>query len=302
MRHLTEKIVCCITAAAALLFCMAGCRAKLLMAETQEQCGTPTGKTTFKTEKPAQTTTAAETTKGEFPASGTVNGIGYNLTTSSTSGDGSAEKGYYLFQSEKDEAYPYKVLIAMGERSTGGYDISITDIEYDGSCMTITVKETNPPKDAMVTEAITYPTCAVELSGLPLSMKVKSEGGYEYKCLLTRIEPTKTDSEKGGKLIASFCDGYGEIMYKTCVYELSDGRYRIENIKSVTEHWGATKWIDKVCGTAVVTTREEVVEEAKKFGSCGYVIYPGDYKKPHTPAEFLAKKQLQQPVRISREK
>ena len=53
MRHLTEKIVCCITAAAALLFCMAGCRAKLLMAETQEQCGTPTGKTTFKTEKPA---------------------------------------------------------------------------------------------------------------------------------------------------------------------------------------------------------------------------------------------------------
>ena len=299
MRDFATKCICCITAAAALLCCMAGCRAKKLMAETQEQCGTPTGKVTFKTEKPSEATAASETSseakdaekeKGEFPASGSVNGISYNLTTSSTSGDGSAEKGYYLFQSEKEEAYPYKVLIAMGMCSTGGYDISITDIEYDGSCMTITVKETNPPKDAMVTEAITYPTCAVELSELPLNIKVKSEGGYEYKCLLTRIEPTKTDSEKGGKLIAWFSDGYGEIMYKTYVYELSDGRYRIENIKSVTEHWGATKWVDKVCGTAIVTTREEIVEESKKFGSCGYVMYPGDNNKPHTPSEFLAKK------------
>lgn len=286
MRDLSTKIVCCITAAAALLCCMAGCRAKKLMAETQEQCGTPTGKVTLKTEKPAETTaasettsaetTAADTTKGEFPATGSVNGIGYNLTTSSTSGEGSAEKGYYLFQSEKEEAYPYKILIAMGERSTGGYDISITDIEYNGSCMTITVKETNPPSGAVVTEAITYPTCAVELSELPLSIKVKGEGGDEYKCLFTRTEPTKTDSEKGGKLIAWFSDGYGEIMYKTYVYELSDGRYRIENIKSVTEHWGSPKWIEKIESMAVASTRQEAVEIAKKYGSYGSVMYPGD--------------------------
>ena len=67
MRDLSTKIVCCITAAAALLCCMAGCRAKKLMAETQEQCGTPTGKVTLKTEKPAETTAASEPQLRQLP-------------------------------------------------------------------------------------------------------------------------------------------------------------------------------------------------------------------------------------------
>ena len=33
----------------------------------------------------------------------------------------------------------------------------------------------------------------------------------------------------------------------------------------------------------------EVVEEAKKFGSAGFVMYPGD-NKPHSVSEFLADK------------
>ena len=139
-------------------------------------------------------------------------------------------------------------------------------------------------------EAITYRVCAVEISGRPHTFKVVDEGGSEYKCLLTRMEKTTGDSEKDGKLIAWFADGAGEIMHKTYVYELSDGRLRLENVKSVTERWGSPKWIDTVTGTAIVSTRQEAAEIAKKFGSCGYVMYPNDSNRPHSVEEFLANK------------
>lgn len=304
MRHTPIKSVCCITAAAAVLFGMAGCaKPKVLNTEPTDYSAGETatitvfdaGKDTAgdkyeETTAPSDTTAATGTSKGDFPKSGSINGLKYNLITSDTSGSGEAERGYYVFQSKEDAAFPYKILISMGEKSTGGYDISITDIQYDGSNITITVRETVPAPDSMVTEAITYPVCAVEISGRPQTFKVVDEGGSEYKCLLTRMEKTTGDSEKDGKLIAWFADGAGEIMHKTYVYELSDGRLRLENVKSVTESWGSPKWIDTVTGTAIVSTRQEAAEIAKKFGSCGYVMYPNDSNRPHSVEEFLANK------------
>jgi len=304
MRHTPIKSVCCITAAAAVLFGMAGCaKPKVLNTEptNYSEGGSATitvfnaGKDTAgdkyeETTAPSDTTAATGTSKGVFPKSGIINGLKYNLITSDTSGSGETERGYYVFQSKEDAAFPYKILIAMGKKSTGGYDISITDIQYDGSNITITVRGTVPAPDSMVTEAITYPACAVEISERPLTFKVVDEGGTEFQCLLTRMEKTTGDSEKDGKLIAWFADGAGEIMHKTYVYELSDGRLRLENVKSVTESWGSPKWIDTVTGTAIVSTRQEAVEAAKKFGSCGYVMYPNDSNRPHSVEEFLANK------------
>ncbi len=308
MRHTPIKSVCCITAAAAVLFGMAGCaKPKVLNTEPTDYSAGETatitvfdaGKDTAgdkyeETTAPSDTTAATGTSKGDFPKSGSINGLKYNLITSDTSGSGEAERGYYVFQSKEDAAFPYKILIAMGEKSTGGYDISITDIQYDGSNITITVRETVPAPGSMVTEAITYPVCAVEISGLPLSFKVTQEGGPEYDCVYTVLEKTgsdtgDTDPGRSGRLIATFLRGGGEIMHKTYVYELSDGRFRLENVRAVTESWGSPKWNEKVEGIAVASTRQEAVEIAKKYGSYGSVMYPGD-NNSHPAEEFLANK------------
>lgn len=308
MRHTPIKSVCCITAAAAVLFGMAGCaKPKVLNTEPTDYSAGETatitvfdaGKDTAgdkyeETTAPSDTTAATGTSKGDFPKSGSINGLNYRLTIPNTSGDGGLERGYFLLQSKDDKEYPYKVVICMGERSTGGYDIAITDIQYDGSVITITVRETTPPPNSMVTEAITYPLCAVELSGLPLSFKVTQEGGPEYDCVYTVLEKTgsdtgDTDPGRSGRLIATFLRGGGEIMHKTYVYELSDGRFRLENVRAVTESWGSPKWNEKVEGIAVASTRQEAVEIAKKYGSYGSVMYPGD-NNSHPAEEFLANK------------
>lgn len=107
-------------------------------------------------------------------------------------------------------------------------------------------------------------------------------------------ESSSTSLPESGIINGWFCvfeDGAGEMMRQTYVYELSDGRYRFINVQSVTASWGSSKWKHVVKGTGTVDSREAIVEEAKKFQSCGFIMYAGDtVKKPHSVAEFLAKK------------
>lgn len=300
MRHIPIKSICCISAAAAVFFTIAGCRAKVPESETAAPVkvttitvfgnGNEKPDPVIATSKPDGSTVSETELSGGFPSSGDVGGIKYKLISSSTSGGEKTDKGYYVFEGSSD-GYPYAILVAAGQFNTGGHDIKITDIRYDGSEMTVTVRETEPAPTDVVPQVISYPTCAVELSALPVSIKVVGTNGLEYRCIFMRVEPAKDrETLDKGKLIAWFCDGAGEIVQKTHVYELSDGRYRYENIRSTTVSWGATEWTDKVVGMGVVNTREEIVAVAKKFCSCGYVMYPGDGNKPHSPSEFLADK------------
>ena len=303
MRSELSRSLCCV-AAASVLIAMAGCGAREVKADVKETTSAITTivistnseetQETAITETSAAETTVPETTaaetsvsssEGTLKESGKVNGLYYHLIPASSSGS-SGRRGYFIFQDRQDKL-SYKICIAAGEFSTGGHDIKITDIQYDGSKLKITVKETSPAPTDYVTEAITYPCCAVEIDQLPGEIEIVSQKGAEFDCIDTQLDA----SEIGKDWIARIQNGAGERMRSTYVYELPDGKYKFINVQSTTKNWGSSRWNHVVKGRGTVDSREAVVEEAKKFGSCGFVSFAGDAsKKVHSVAEFLAAK------------
>jgi hypothetical protein len=55
------------------------------------------------------------------------------------------------------------VILNMGEKNTGGYSIGVEKVEETDKNIIITVKEVNPPADAMVMQVITYPYTVVKV-------------------------------------------------------------------------------------------------------------------------------------------
>ena len=82
-------------------------------------------------------------------------------------------------------------------------------------------------------------------------------------------------------------NGTGEIMHKTYVYETVDGKYSYLNVFSTTVNYGSTKWNNIVKDSGIVDSKEDIVETAKEFGSCGFILYAGDSVTFHTVDEFL---------------
>ena len=56
------------------------------------------------------------------------------------------------------------LLLNMGEKSSGGYSISIDKIEETDKNIIVTVKEKGPAPDAMVTTALTNPYTVVKIN------------------------------------------------------------------------------------------------------------------------------------------
>ena len=56
------------------------------------------------------------------------------------------------------------VILNMGEKTTGGYSIGIENVVETDSNIIITVKETNPDPESMVTQAFTMPFCVVKIN------------------------------------------------------------------------------------------------------------------------------------------
>lgn len=57
------------------------------------------------------------------------------------------------------------VIIALGERSTGGYSVDVQKIEQRGDALHVYAKEAPPPKGAMVIQVISYPFTVVSVKG-----------------------------------------------------------------------------------------------------------------------------------------
>jgi hypothetical protein len=74
----------------------------------------------------------------------------------------SKDKKMAQFMIVGDEAY---VLVTRGEKSTGGYDVNIQSIKKYASKSVITVEMTDPPKGAIVSQAVTYPYVLIKLKG-----------------------------------------------------------------------------------------------------------------------------------------
>lgn len=70
-------------------------------------------------------------------------------------------RGFGLIREDEDYNYVY---IGSGEKNTGGYDIFVSDMVEASGQVYITVGETIPSKDDMVTQALTYPYQIVRYS------------------------------------------------------------------------------------------------------------------------------------------
>lgn len=103
-----------------------------------------------------------------------------------------SQQGYYV---EEQEDGTVKVTIAMGASNTGGYAISIDNIELtDDGAATIYVTETSPAEGEPVTTAFTYPATVVEFSKLPSSITVQSSDGTTEYTEVSVIEEVLEDN------------------------------------------------------------------------------------------------------------
>ena len=268
------RALCLAMSAALALTAFTGCATDVTMPFTEmtmPPLGTTTEAEEAEEETPADADPAATDTSvpSEISDSGNIGDLCYQIE-SATSDGAVSERGYYVFENNESKL-PYTIYIAAGEFSTGGYDIEIVDVQYDGSELVIVVKETSPGPMDSVTEAFTYPSCTICLSILPESVKVIDLSGDEFNCLDTRI----TDAEIEDGWIAVLSDGAGEVILETYVYE-TDGGYRYVNVTATTVSWGSAKWNRTIDGSGTAATRDEVVNAATEHGSAGFVRLPDD--------------------------
>ncbi len=101
------------------------------------------------------------------------NDISYNIIDSDSYkyDENYSQRGYYVKQLKDGKV---RVTIAMGEKNTGGYNISILRVNIIDGGAQIYIEENSPSKDSIVTEAFTYPIAQVEFNAMPEYITVQS--------------------------------------------------------------------------------------------------------------------------------
>ena len=234
---------------------------------------------------------------GELPIRGEIEGCNYTIIERGDYSPMGKDRGYYIDMLDQPNS-PYFIVINSGEKNTGGYGISVVDIGVQDSEVIITVEETSPSAGDIVTQAFTYPSCAVEFDKLPDTFMVINTMGEVFKETSnyndnTSPEPINDDPrlfEDDYQIpdgwIASFKNGAGEIMMETYVYADPNG-YKCINVQSTTVSWGATKWKNHFKSEMTVDNKDAVITVAKNFGSDGFVLFPDDLNKACDVGEFL---------------
>lgn len=150
-------------------------------------------------------TAAPDTGKPEAGGSTVGKGIAYNKLTFEEISDmgtlpadiaagieGSGHtRGYAYFK--LDDAFI--VSINSGERNTGGYSIKVKSVEDIEGITKITVEETAPAKDAIVTEALTYPKTVIKIKGAAENFQVVDVSGGVFGLLTVAGSAKQIDSE-----------------------------------------------------------------------------------------------------------
>lgn len=110
-----------------------------------------------------------------------MNDLDYEISKGDSYNSQYKQRGYCI--DVVDGKYQYT--ICSGERSTGGYGIKIIGLDcLDYGTVIVTVEETAPSQDEAVTEAFTYPNCAITFSHEPPDgIIIKSLSGAEFECL-----------------------------------------------------------------------------------------------------------------------
>ena len=110
-----------------------------------------------------------------------MNELAYEISSGDSYNSQYKKRGYCI--DVVDNKYQY--IICSGERSTGGYEIKITGLDVlNNETVIVTVEETTPAPDLVVTEAFTYPNCSISFSHeLTEGIIIKSSSGEIFEFL-----------------------------------------------------------------------------------------------------------------------
>lgn len=179
------RIVCFI-----MLLCVAGCGSTSADVSKEDESGAG-----FESTEKKDGVVSALSDNGELPEEGILCGFRYRLGASDAYDTKYKDRGYYRY--EHDERAPLVLELCGGEHSTGGYAIRIVNLEADEEGnLCVTVEETAPKPEEMVTEAFTYPKTVLliyEETKMPGSVTVKTTGGAELP-FLGSVPPMAADA------------------------------------------------------------------------------------------------------------
>lgn len=121
----------------------------------------------------------------DLSGEGTIGDFGYLFSDGMNYDGNFRTRGYYVLTYNENSYFAY--VICSGEHNTGGYDISVSNLELDAEGnLVVTVKETSPGIGAMVTQAFTYPRLTLMISkpaDLDKRIIVQTTNGSEFPFL-----------------------------------------------------------------------------------------------------------------------
>ena len=95
------------------------------------------------------------------------------------------ERGYKVIEKNGE----FYIVISMGEKSTGGYDIKIKKIDIKEKNVSIAVQETEPSGGMDVTMAFTYPCTIIKFKQMPEKINIyNKKTGESYEEITEDIE------------------------------------------------------------------------------------------------------------------
>ena len=187
-------------------------------------------------------------------------------------------RGYYVLTYNENSYFAY--VICSGEHSTGGYGISVSNLELDAEGnLVVTVKETSPGIGAMVTQAFTYPRLTLMISkpaGSDKRIIVQTTNGSEFP-FLGNLEDKDADVEKGsasGAGDASSKDPLDEDLGEIYVKDVTDDDV-------VTSSDGIKYVKNQILISAELDCTKDKIEKLGKeygFEIVGYIEITQDYQ------------------------
>ena len=217
-----------------------------------------------------------------------VNGYEYILLDRTEYGP-DFERGWYI-KEEEDAKY---IMICAGRENPDDPMMYVSYIKYWESGKTenydkLTLKvDFDESDETDVQEGYKYPCCTLKCNKFPSKVIITTEdeteipfGGY-----IADMEDWSLDAAIEDNYEAVFTDGGTDREKRTYYYSTEDYGYRYINAV-VTPEAGESKILVK--GTGYLYYKRDIVDVAKKFGSCRFVMVPGEEDTLTDVNEYIA--------------
>lgn len=159
-------------------------RANTTTEETGETSEIPGG--TAKSSTTSGTTSGTESVSLEQISSGTMGPERRQILVASSAADLAAALGLRV----PDSGQGTYVAVAWGEKPTGGYSVGFGSASVEGVRLEVGMDLQEPPQDAMVAQALTYPYSIAVLRGVDLGEKelvFVTQNGRELDWPITNV-------------------------------------------------------------------------------------------------------------------